>query len=113
MSATPTPEAATAGSRFPSARANRDSAGSGAGTRGEGTLEELECDVTVGRSYRRRGRRGSTCPPRWTLGRSLLLVALDDLWSPCLGGVRVAADVAQGASLAEQVPALVEGNLDL
>src|SRR5437762_1849915 len=42
MSATPTPEAATAGSRFPPTRANREPSGSGAGTRGEGPLEEFE-----------------------------------------------------------------------
>jgi hypothetical protein len=55
-------------------------------------------------------RRMDLCsqPTRWRVGRSLLLVALDDFCSPHVGAVRIAADVAQSASLAEQVPALVD-----
>ena len=53
-------------------------------------------------------------PARWTLQEKLLLlVALDGLGAPELGPLGIAAGIAEGAALAEQVPALVEGDLQL
>src|SRR6266540_3079105 len=52
-------------------------------------------------------------PPPTTTTRWLLLVALDHLGPPDVGRVRVAVRVAQRASLAQQVPALIERDLQL
>jgi hypothetical protein len=61
---------------------------------------------------------GLTCPQRASgpndpRAAALLQVALDRAFGADGGGVGVLAGVAAGAALAQQVPALVEGDLDL
>ena len=48
-----------------------------------------------------------------TPSQSLLLIILNNLWRANLRVVRVKADFTKGASLAQEVPALIELNLDL
>lgn len=43
---------------------------------------------------------------------SLLLIILDDLWRANLRVVRVKPDIAKGTSLAQEVPALIQFDLD-
>jgi hypothetical protein len=71
------PEAATAGSRFPSARANREPSGRGAGTRGEGPLEELEWNITVGLP---RQTPTDLCDPGVTMVPAALSAREDSEW---------------------------------
>jgi len=44
---------------------------------------------------------------------SLLLIIFNNLWRANFRVVRVKADLTKGASLAQEVPALIELNLDL
>ena len=48
-----------------------------------------------------------------TPSQSLLLIILNNLWRANLGVIRVKTDITKGTSLAQEVPALIELNLDL
>ena len=48
-----------------------------------------------------------------TPSQSLLLIILNNLWRANFRVVRVKADLTESASLAQEVPALIELNLDL
>src|SRR5207248_8847551 len=64
-------------------------------------------------------RSATSTTPKWdgssatSAAADLLAVALDSAGVADFGGVGVLAFVAEGPALAEQVPALVEGDLDL
>ena len=51
--------------------------------------------------------------PLLTLPQSLLLIILDDLRRTNFRFVRVKPDVAKGTALAQEVPALIQFDLDL
>ena len=65
------------------------------------------------RQERLRGAwRPGSFPPRFSSPQSLLFIILDDLRRANFRFVRVKPDVAKGTTLAQEVPALIQFDLD-
>jgi hypothetical protein len=59
------------------------------------------------------GCRSSLLVPVLTPSQSLLLIILDNLWWANFCVARVKPDLTEGTTLAQEVPALIEFDLDL